>query len=91
MQYAGLKTRSHLIWLCLSFLIIDNVLALALPKPDTGTRLNSIAFLPGLNAQSHPDGLELKYRPSWLPSLSQHIQSLVQTPPQLTRPVPKKR
>jgi hypothetical protein len=56
MQYDGTRTRSYLIWLCVSFLIIDNVLALASPKPDTGTRLNSIPFVPGLNAQSHPEG-----------------------------------
>lgn len=40
MQHAGIRTRSYLIWLCLSFLIISSVLALASSKPDTGTRLN---------------------------------------------------
>ena len=55
MQHDGTRTRSYLIWLCVSFLIINNVLAWASPKPDTGTRLNSIPFVPGLNAQSHPE------------------------------------
>ena len=91
MQHDGTRTRSYLIWLCVSFLIIDNVLALASPKPDTGAGLNSIPFVPGLNAQSHPKGLELKYRLSWLPSLSKKIQSLVQTPPGLVQPYPQKR
>src|ERR1044071_5917920 len=36
-------------------------------------------------------GFELKYRLSWLPSLSKEIQSLVQTPPGLVRPFPQKR
>ena len=45
MQHDGTRTRSYLIWLCVSFLIIDSVLTLASPKPDTG-----------LNAQSHPEG-----------------------------------
>ena len=55
MQHPGTKTRSCLFWLSLSFLMIDNILALPSSKPDSGTRLNSIAFFPGLNAQSHPE------------------------------------
>lgn len=55
MQHDGTRTRSYLIWVCVSFLIINNVLALASPKPDMGTRLNSIPSAPSLNAQSHPE------------------------------------
>src|SRR5690349_19905861 len=55
MQHGGTRTRSYLTWLCVPFLIIANVLALALPKPDTGRRLNSTSLVPGLNAQSHPE------------------------------------
>ena len=63
MQHDGIRTRSYLIWLCVSFLIFDNVLALASPKPGTGTRLNSIPFVPGLNAQSHPEGARVEVSP----------------------------
>ena len=52
----GTRTPSYLIWLCVSFLIVGNVLALASAKPGSGTPLNSIPFVPGLNAQSHPEG-----------------------------------
>src|ERR1044072_4912380 len=55
MQHDGTRTRSYIIWLCISFLIIYNVLALASPKPGTGAGLSSIPFVPGLNAQSHPE------------------------------------
>jgi hypothetical protein len=58
MQHDGTRTRSYLIWLCVSFLIIESVIALASTKPGAGTRLNSIPLVPGLNAQSQPEGVQ---------------------------------
>jgi hypothetical protein len=55
MQHDGTRTRNYLTWLCVSLLIINNLLALASPKLDTGRRLNSTSFVPGLNAQFHPE------------------------------------
>jgi hypothetical protein len=63
MQHDGTRTRNYLIWLYVSFLIIGNILAIASPKPDTGTRLNSIPFVPSLNAQSHPEGARAEVSP----------------------------
>jgi hypothetical protein len=63
MRHDGTRTRSYFIWLCVSFLIIDNLLSLASAKPDTGTRLNSIPSVAGMNGQSHTEGPRAEISP----------------------------
>lgn len=52
MQHPATTTRACLIWLCFSFIIIDNVLAVTSPKSETGAPRNSIQLFPKLNAES---------------------------------------
>jgi len=57
MRHPATNSRSRLICLCLLFLIIENLLAVASPKPDTRARRNSIASVARLNGQSQLEGL----------------------------------